>query len=85
MAIRSKVVSWLGVLLSIITERYKRVAKMGGSDEHFHFLATPDAEALLDHIAKLIRWGNKEFGNLAFRMEVDYGAVPLETRLDKAS
>jgi hypothetical protein len=73
MATKSKVVSWLGVLLGIISELYKLVVKRGGSDENFHFLATAEGEAVREQIADLIRWASAEFGDKSFTVKVDRG------------
>ncbi|MBU2539652.1 hypothetical protein KJ786_00610 [Patescibacteria group bacterium] len=51
---KSNLVSWMGVLMSIIQALVKEVYKLGGDDESIRKLATPEGEDLVKQIAKFI-------------------------------
>jgi len=49
---KSSVVSWLGVLMSIIQLLAKKVQELGGNDDDIHYLSTPEGEDLVVEFAK---------------------------------
>ncbi|MBI4993502.1 hypothetical protein HZC33_00880 [Candidatus Wolfebacteria bacterium] len=50
----SKLISAMGVLMTIITALVAAVKRKGGMDEDIYRLATPEGEGLIEKIAELI-------------------------------
>lgn len=70
MSTKSRVVSWMGVSLSLVQGLLKEVQKLGGGDEDVRKLVTPEGETLLAKIAQLIVDAGRRF-SLASNIERD--------------
>jgi len=49
---KSRVVSWIGVVMSIVQLLVKEVQRLGGGDDEIHYLSTPEGEDLVKEFAQ---------------------------------